>query len=75
MSIKDYLMKKMLAQKMKDVPQVDQDKMFAMIEKNPDLFQKIAVEVQAEMKNGTDQMSATMKVVKQYEEDLKKLAN
>ena len=68
-------MKKMLAQKMKDVPQVDQDKMFAMIEKNPDLFQKIAVEVQAEMKNGTDQMSATMKVVKQYEEDLKKLAN
>ncbi len=71
MSIKDYLMKKMLASKLKDVPQVEQDKMFAMIEKNPDLFQKIALEVQEEMKLGKDQMSATMSVVKKYEEELK----
>ena len=75
MSIQNYLMKKMMAQQMKNVPQAEQDKMFAMIEKNPDLFQKIALEVQAEMKKGGDQMSATMKVVKQYEEDLKKLAD
>ena len=58
---------------MKDVPQAEQDKIFTMLEKNPDLFQKIAVEVQEEMKKGRDQMAATMEVVKRYEEELKKL--
>ncbi len=66
-------MKKMLASKMKDVPQAEQDKIFAMVEKNPDFFQKIAVEVQEEMKKGKDQMSATMEVVKRHEAQLKGL--
>lgn len=66
-------MKKMLASKMKDVPQAEQDKIFAMIEKNPDFFQKIALEIQEEMKKGKDQMSATMEVVKRHEAQLKGL--
>lgn len=73
MSIKTFLMKKMLASKMKDVPQAEQDKIFAMIEKNPDFFQKIALEIQEEMKKGKDQMSATMEVVKRHEAQLKGL--
>ncbi len=73
MSIKTFLMKKMLASQMKGVPQAEQDKIFAMIEKNPDLFTKIAKEVETEMKNGKDQMAATMEVVKRYEKDLKGL--
>ncbi len=73
MSIKTFLMKKMLASKMKDVPQAEQEKVFSMIEKNPDLFQKIGLEVQEEMKKGIDQMTATMNVVKKYEKDLKGL--
>lgn len=66
-------MKKMLASQMKGVPQAEQEKIFTMIEKNPDLFQKIGSEVQEEMKKGKDQMAATMEVVKRYESDLKKL--
>ena len=66
-------MKKMLASQMKGVPQAEQEKLFAMMEKNPDLFQKIGLEVQEEMKRGTSQMDATMKVVKKYEADLKKI--
>jgi len=50
MSMKTFLMKKMLASQMKGVPQAEQDKLFAMIEKNPELFQKIALEVQEEIK-------------------------
>lgn len=73
MSIKNFLMKKMLASKMKGVPQAEQDKLFAMIEKNPDFFQKIGLEVQEEMKKGKDQMSATMEVVKKHEAELKNL--
>ena len=37
---------------MKGVPQAEQDKVFTMLEKNPDLFQKIGLEVQEEMKHG-----------------------
>ncbi len=66
-------MRKMLANKMKDVPQGDQDKVFAMLEKNPDLFQKIGLEVQAEMKKGKSQMAATQEVVKRHEADLRGL--
>jgi head-tail adaptor len=74
MSIKTFLLRKMLSSQMKGVPQADQDKVFAMLEKNPDLFQKIGMEVQEEMKRtGADQMTATMKIVKKYEADLKGL--
>lgn len=66
-------MKKMLASKLKGVPQAEQDKLFSMIEKNPDFFQKIGVEVQEEMKKGKDQMAATMEVMQRHQDELKKL--
>lgn len=71
--MKTFLMKKLLASKMKGVPQAEQDKIFNMMEKNPELFQKIALEVQEEMKKGKDQMTATMEVSKRYEAQLKGL--
>ncbi|TSC70767.1 MAG: hypothetical protein CEO12_143 [Parcubacteria group bacterium Gr01-1014_46] len=73
MSIKNFFIKKMLASKMKGVPQAEQEKIFSMLEKNPQLFEKIGLEVQEEMKKGLDQMTATMNVVKKYESDLKSL--
>lgn len=66
-------MKKLLQSKMKDVPQEDQEKIFAMLEKNPGLFQKIAEESQEEMKKGKSQMDAVMSVMKKYEGELRKL--
>ena len=66
-------MKKMLVDKLKDVSKAEQDKLFAMIEKNPDLFQKIATEAQEKIKGGSDQMTAMMSVAKKYEDELKKL--
>lgn len=71
MGLKSMLMKKMLQSKMKDVPPEQQDKIFAMIEKNPDFFQKIALEVQEQIKQGKDQMTATMDVMSKYQDDLK----
>lgn len=73
MSIKTFFMKKMLATQLKGVPQAEQDKLFEMIEKNPELFQKIATETQEEMKRGSSQMDAAMKVAKKYETELKAL--
>ena len=71
--MKEFLMRKMLASQLKGVPQAEQDKLFAMIEKNPELFQKVAVEIQEETKKGKDQMAVTMEIAKKYELDLKSL--
>jgi len=60
---------------MKDIPEAEQEKMLNAIEKNPDFFQNIAAEVQAKMKEGKDQMAATMEVMQKHQEELKKIMN
>jgi len=64
----------MLASKMKGVPEAEQEKIFNMIEKNPDLFQKIGAEVQEKMKlEGKDQMTAAMEVMQKHKDKLQGL--
>lgn len=70
---KNFLMKTMLKKQMKNVPQEQQDQIFAMIEKNPDFFMKIAEEVQEKTNGGMGQQDAMMMVMKKHEEELKKV--
>jgi|TARA_Y100000310_G_scaffold345555_1_gene466487 hypothetical protein len=63
----------MLKSKLQDVPAEEQEKIFLMIEKNPELFQKIALEAQEKIKNGKDQMTAMMEVMQDHQEELKKM--
>lgn len=66
-------MKQLLKSKMKGIPEADQEKIFAMLEKNPNLFKQIAEEVQAKMKAGKDQMTAVREVMMAHEAELKAL--
>lgn len=66
-------MKKLLQSKMKDVPQADQEKIFALLEKNPALFQQIATEAQVKIKSGMNQQDAMMAVMKAHESELKEI--
>ena len=66
-------MRKMMESKMKGIPQDQQEKMILMIEKNPELFQKIAIEMQEEMKKGKSEMDAAMAVMPKYKHELQKL--
>ncbi|MDR3519469.1 MAG: hypothetical protein P4L63_01090 [Candidatus Pacebacteria bacterium] len=68
---KNYLLKKML--RTQGVPEAQIDMFINMMEKNPELFKKIAEEVQAKMKGGMSQTDAGMQVMKKYELELKKL--
>lgn len=63
-----------MERKMKDVPEEERNKIITMVEKNPQLFQKIALEIESKMKGGKDQMSATMEVMKSHEEELRKIS-
>ncbi len=73
MSFKNILMGKMIKSQMKGVPEADQKKMIKIVTENPELFQKIGTEVQAKMKEGKDQMAATMEVMQSHQDELKNI--
>ncbi len=60
--------------KSKGVPEAQIDMFVKMIEKNPELFQTIAKEVEEKVKGGMNQTDASILVMKKYEQELKKLA-
>jgi len=69
---KDLLLKKMLKNQLQGIPEDQQNKIIAAVEKNPKLFSDIAAEVQEKIKGGMDQQKATMEVMMKHQEDLKK---
>ena len=72
--VKNYAMKKLLAKQLKDVPEDQKAMIMEMVEKDPKLFEKIAKELQAEMKaNGNNQMAAASKVLPKYQAEIMKI--
>ena len=69
----NFLLKQMLKKQMKGVPPEQQEQIFTMIEKNPDFFMKIAEEVQEKVKGGMPQQDAMMMVMKNHQDELKKV--
>jgi hypothetical protein len=66
--VKNFAVKKFLESQLKNVPADQKEMILNMVEKDPTLFEKIAKELQAEMKqNGNNQMSAAMKVLPKYQ--------
>ncbi len=72
--IKNFAVKKVLEKQLKDVPEDQRAMIMTMIEKDPALFEKIAKELQAEMKaNGNNQMAAATKVLPKYQMEIMKI--
>lgn len=67
----NFLLKTMLKKQLKNVPQEQQDMIMTAIEKNPDLFMKIAQEAQEKIKGGMGQQDAMMAVMQAHQEELK----
>lgn len=56
---------------MKDAPPEQKEMILGMIEKDPALFEKIAKEMQEELKrNGNNQMAAAMKVLPKFQQQI-----
>lgn len=68
--IKEFLTRKLLERQLRDVPESQRAPIMAMMEKDPELFQKISGEIKAEMKKGKDQMAAAMIVMPKYQSQL-----
>ena len=69
--IKNFATKKLLEKQLKDAPPEQKEMIMTMLEKDPKLFEKIAKEMQAELKkNGNNQMAASMKVLPKYQKEI-----
>ena len=66
-------MKKMLQSQLKNVPEAQRAQIMLMVEKDPELFEKIAKEIQEEVKKGKDQMAAAMVVMPKYQAQLREI--
>lgn len=56
------------------VPEAQIDMFIGMMEKNPELFKKIAEETKEKMDQGLDQQTASIQVMQKYQDELRKLA-
>lgn len=67
----NFLLRKML--RTQGVPEAQINMLISMMEKNPDLFKKLAEEIKAMTDRGVDQKTAATQIFQKYGEELKKL--
>lgn len=70
---KEFLLKQMLKRQLKGIPEDEQNRIITIVTKNPELFQKIAMEAQEHVKGGMEQMAAMQKVMLKYKDELEKV--
>ena len=73
MGIKGFLTKKMMERQLKNMPEEQRKLFMRMFEENPDLFEKIAKEVQEKKKGGQDEMLAAASVMRKYQSEMQGL--
>lgn len=70
--LKEFLMKKLIASKLAHLPAEDRDRILSVVTKNPKLFEEIAVKIKHAVDSGEGQQSATMRIMREYQGELKK---
>lgn len=70
---KEFLMKKLIASKLGNMPKAEQEKIIALVTKNPKLFEEIAMKIKKRTDAGANQMMASMTVMKEYQSQIQKL--
>jgi NADH dehydrogenase FAD-containing subunit len=68
--IKNFMMRKLAERQLKNAPPEQKELIMTLMEKNPELLEKISKEMQAEIKAGKTQMSAALKVMPKYQKEL-----
>lgn len=71
--IKEFFLKQAVKYGAKDLPKDQQAMLSAAVEKDPELFNKIAKEIEALKKTGKPEMYAALDVMKKYQPQLQKL--
>mgnify|MGYP001354549374 CR=1 FL=1 len=73
MGIKDFLVKKLVRSKLKNVPKEQQDMIIALVSENPEFFKKIQAQVETKKKQGQNEQMAMMQVMRENQAEIQKL--
>lgn len=71
--VKSYATKKLLERQLRNAPPQQRQLIMTIMEKDPELLEKIAKEIQAEVKSGASEASAAMKVMPKYQQQIQKI--
>jgi signal recognition particle subunit SEC65 len=71
--VKDKAVEKMLEKQLKNVPPQQREMLMTAMKNNPEFFEKIAKEIEAETKKGKNQMAASMEVMRKHQGELQKI--
>lgn len=71
--LKKFFMRQMVKSQLKDMPADQQEQILKAVEENPELFEKIAAEVQAATSGGKDQVTVAIEVLQKHKDELQKL--
>ncbi|RME29875.1 hypothetical protein D6792_02670 [Candidatus Parcubacteria bacterium] len=67
---KGAVTKKVLERQLQDLPEKERELLIKLIEKHPDLFEKMATEIKAKIDSGVDQFTAMASVTQKYRREL-----
>lgn len=70
---KKIIMKQAMKSQMKGVPKDQQEKMLSAVEKDPEFFENIAKQIKQKEKEGKGKMEASMLVMRENQDKLRKL--
>jgi hypothetical protein len=73
MGIRDFFVKQAVKFGAKDLPKDQKEMLMSAVEKNPELFNKIAKEIEVLKKQGKPEMYASLDVMKKYQKELQEL--
>lgn len=71
--IKEFFIKQAVKHGAKNLPKEQQELLENAVAKNPELFSKIAKEIEALKKQGKPEMYASLDVMKKYQKELQEL--
>jgi hypothetical protein len=71
--IKEFFLKQAVKFGAKDLPKDQKEMLMSAVEKNPELFNKIAKEIEVLKKQGKPEMYASLDVMKKYQKELQEL--
>jgi primosomal protein N' len=71
--IKKMLTEKLMERQLKNLPPAQREAIMAAVSANPDFFEKMAKEIEAEKKSGKNEMAASMEVMRKHQSELQKI--
>lgn len=69
----NFFTKALIKRQLKHVPEAEIEKIFALIEKNPDFFKNLASLLQEKLKSGMSQEEAMKAVIAEQGDEVKKV--